>query len=176
MARLGGRGRHPECLAPRQNRTRLSCSDTEFSISLAFDDVGTYKVYKTVATKPESIRRDRLLQRNVIMKAAVRSVYVLIKELLIIQEKCHKRILGCSGQGTQGDEQRWMGSDRWRNGRDCPNDIRQVSFDRHRLICSHDFLDVMDMLDRRMNDRGKMWRHVLKVFSLSSVDKGVNSI
>ena len=28
---------------------------------------------------------------------------------------------------------------------------------------SHDFLDVMDMLDRRMNDRGKMWRHVYKV-------------
>jgi len=28
---------------------------------------------------------------------------------------------------------------------------------------SHEFLDVMDMLDRRMNDRGKMWRHVYKV-------------
>ena len=30
-------------------------------------------------------------------------------------------------------------------------------------VSSHDFLDVMDMLDRRMNDRGKMWRHVYKV-------------
>jgi hypothetical protein len=24
-------------------------------------------------------------------------------------------------------------------------------------------MDIMDMLDRRMNDRGKMWRHVYKV-------------
>ena len=31
------------------------------------------------------------------------------------------------------------------------------------VVYSHDFLDVMDMLDRRMNDRGKMWRHVYKV-------------
>ena len=31
------------------------------------------------------------------------------------------------------------------------------------IVYSHDFLDVMDMLDRRMNDRGKMWRHVYKV-------------
>lgn len=36
-------------------------------------------------------------------------------------------------------------------------EIAQMTFD------SHDFLDVMDMLDRRMNDRGKMWRHVYKV-------------
>ena len=36
-------------------------------------------------------------------------------------------------------------------------ELAQMTFD------SHDFLDVMDMLDRRMNDRGKMWRHVYKV-------------
>jgi len=36
-------------------------------------------------------------------------------------------------------------------------EIAQMTFN------SHDFLDVMDMLDRRMNDRGKMWRHVYKV-------------
>ena len=50
-------------------------------------------------------------------------------------------------------------------------EIAQMTFDRYSMTCilladtvsSHDFLDVMDMLDRRMNDRGKMWRHVYKV-------------
>ena len=52
-------------------------------------------------------------------------------------------------------------------------ELAQMTFDRyavpprpgHVLTASpsHDFLDVMDMLDRRMNDRGKMWRHVYKV-------------
>jgi epsin len=48
-------------------------------------------------------------------------------------------------------------------------EIAQMTFDRCafyfllKLNDSHDFLDVMDMLDRRMNDRGKMWRHVYKV-------------
>jgi len=49
-------------------------------------------------------------------------------------------------------------------------EIAQMTFDRYRpgffagsSQSSHDFLDVMDMLDRRMNDRGKMWRHVYKV-------------
>jgi epsin len=51
-------------------------------------------------------------------------------------------------------------------------EIAQMTFDRYALYFllllnqSHDFLDVMDMLDRRMNDRGKMWRHVYKVFTL----------
>jgi epsin len=36
-------------------------------------------------------------------------------------------------------------------------------------VHSHDFLDIMDMLDRRMNDRGKMWRHVYKVTHVSNV-------
>jgi epsin len=50
-------------------------------------------------------------------------------------------------------------------------DIAQMTFDRYNhfingtdALCSHDFLDVIDMLDRRMNDRGKMWRHVYKAF------------
>jgi len=50
-------------------------------------------------------------------------------------------------------------------------ELAQMTYDRYVVpfrscansFPSHDFLDVMDMLDRRMNDRGKMWRHVYKV-------------
>ena len=31
-----------------------------------------------------------------------------------------------------------------------------------RLGSSNDFYEIMDMLDKRMNDKGKNWRHVLK--------------
>lgn len=30
------------------------------------------------------------------------------------------------------------------------------------LDSSNDFYEIMDMLDKRMNDKGKNWRHVLK--------------
>ena len=30
------------------------------------------------------------------------------------------------------------------------------------LESSNDFYEIMDMLDKRMNDKGKNWRHVLK--------------
>lgn len=30
------------------------------------------------------------------------------------------------------------------------------------LVSSNDFYEIMDMLDKRMNDKGKNWRHVLK--------------
>ena len=30
------------------------------------------------------------------------------------------------------------------------------------LCSSNDFYEIMDMLDKRMNDKGKNWRHVLK--------------
>lgn len=30
------------------------------------------------------------------------------------------------------------------------------------LASSNDFYEIMDMLDKRMNDKGKNWRHVLK--------------
>jgi hypothetical protein len=30
-------------------------------------------------------------------------------------------------------------------------------------ICDrHDFIEIMDMLDKRLNDKGKNWRHVFK--------------
>lgn len=30
------------------------------------------------------------------------------------------------------------------------------------LFSSNDFYEIMDMLDKRLNDKGKNWRHVLK--------------
>lgn len=33
----------------------------------------------------------------------------------------------------------------------------------HCILCSQDFLEIMDMIDKRLNDKGKNWRHVFKV-------------
>lgn len=30
------------------------------------------------------------------------------------------------------------------------------------ILSSNDFYEIMDMLDKRLNDKGKNWRHVLK--------------
>jgi hypothetical protein len=30
-----------------------------------------------------------------------------------------------------------------------------------------DFVEIMEMLDKRLNDKGKNWRHVFKVRSIS---------
>jgi epsin len=32
------------------------------------------------------------------------------------------------------------------------------------------FLEIMDMVDKRLNDSGKNWRHVFKVAPFSGVD------
>ncbi|KAK5117514.1 hypothetical protein LTR16_005005, partial [Cryomyces antarcticus] len=37
------------------------------------------------------------------------------------------------------------------------NDIAKMTFNN-----STDFYEIMDMLDKRLNDKGKNWRHVLK--------------
>lgn len=31
---------------------------------------------------------------------------------------------------------------------------------------SHEFLEIMDLLDKRLNDSGKNWRHVFKALTL----------
>ena len=31
------------------------------------------------------------------------------------------------------------------------------------LLFRHDFIEIMDMIDKRLNDKGKNWRHVFKV-------------
>ena len=43
---------------------------------------------------------------------------------------------------------------------------------------SVDFIEVMEVLDKRFNDKGKLWRHVFKVrpYSDNSASKGVLTI
>lgn len=52
-------------------------------------------------------------------------------------------------------------------------EIAQITFNKYARLTRHsicadnmysstDFYQVMDMLDKRLNDRGKNWRHVLK--------------
>jgi len=33
------------------------------------------------------------------------------------------------------------------------------------LFSRNDFIEIMEMLDKRLNDKGKNWRHVFKVGS-----------
>eukprot|EP00158_Paraphelidium_tribonemae_P008050 Partr_v1_DN28449_c0_g1_i3_m41628 putative EH domain binding protein epsin 2 len=39
-------------------------------------------------------------------------------------------------------------------------EIAEASFN------AHEFMDIMDLIDRRLNDSGKMWRHVFKALTL----------
>lgn len=65
-----------------------------------------------------------------------------------------------------------MGPDRHRYERYRRSDLQQVSAGWLlvclRLDCADrdsspsDFYEIMDMLDKRLNDKGKNWRHVLK--------------
>lgn len=61
-----------------------------------------------------------------------------------------------------------MGTYRHRDERNCSDDLQWVCHHPHPLIAmlnlgsSNDFYEIMDMLDKRMNDKGKNWRHVLK--------------
>lgn len=66
------------------------------------------------------------------------------------------------------NKQRPLGSNRQRHERNCSNDLQRVytfgflySSDA-KLSSSNDFYEIMDMLDKRLNDKGKNWRHVLK--------------
>lgn len=66
-----------------------------------------------------------------------------------------------------------MGTYRHRNERDRSDDIQLVRFVDLAfelvLISSHrsnEFYEIMDMLDKRLNDKGKNWRHVLKALKV----------
>lgn len=64
--------------------------------------------------------------------------------------------------------------------RDRPNDLQHVRPNQKpwrnvkksiqcqltRPLRSTDFYDIMDMLDKRLNDKGKNWRHVLKALKV----------
>ena len=34
------------------------------------------------------------------------------------------------------------------------------------LLCRNEFIEIMEILDKRLNDRGKLWRHVFKALTL----------
>lgn len=62
-----------------------------------------------------------------------------------------------------------MGSRGLRHGRNRSDHLQQVCDLKCVLVAglttvnsSTDFYQVMDMLDKRLNDKGKNWRHVLK--------------
>lgn len=68
-----------------------------------------------------------------------------------------------------------MGSDRHTDERDCSDDFQHVwqALGSQALVnadcplfSSSDFYDIMDMLDKRLNDKGKNWRHVLKALKV----------
>jgi hypothetical protein len=66
-----------------------------------------------------------------------------------------------------------MGTDRHRDERDRSDDIQLVRVIdlALKLILifsnrSNEFYEIMDMLDKRLNDKGKNWRHVLKALKV----------
>jgi epsin len=38
-----------------------------------------------------------------------------------------------------------------------------VTIDIRDVVDRNDFVEIMEMLDKRLNDKGKNWRHVFKV-------------
>ena len=61
-----------------------------------------------------------------------------------------------------------MGSDWAGDERDRSDDVQRVgpgqsaTQEKANRASSNDFYEIMDMLDKRLNDKGKNWRHVLK--------------
>lgn len=65
-----------------------------------------------------------------------------------------------------------MGPDGYRHVRDCGHDIWKVSNGLQAVLrisgltrptsSPNEFYEIMDMIDKRLNDKGKNWRHVLK--------------
>jgi ENTH domain len=68
------------------------------------------------------------------------------------------------------DQQRCLGSHGPANERNSSDDIQWVRLRawpiRQPMLTpscsSQDFYEIMDMLDKRLNDKGKNWRHILK--------------
>ncbi|KAI8337457.1 hypothetical protein BC941DRAFT_425313 [Chlamydoabsidia padenii] len=51
-------------------------------------------------------------------------------------------------------------NDSWGPSGTLMNEIAQLTYNQH------DFIEVMDMIDKRLNDKGKNWRHVFKALLL----------
>jgi epsin len=107
------------------------------------------------------------------MKKTIRSVYVVHSTLEDSVLISYRKNVTKGYSDAQVKVRKATSNEAWGpEGADMA-DIAQMTFD------SHDFLDVMDMLDRRMNDRGKMWRHVYKVvvvMTLLTSSSGVASV
>ena len=107
------------------------------------------------------------------MKKTIRSVYVTDSTLEDSVLTSYRKNVTKGYSDAQVKVRKATSNEAWGpEGADMA-EIAQMTFD------SHDFLDVMDMLDRRMNDRGKMWRHVYKVvvaITLLTSSSGVASV
>ncbi|KAG2221014.1 hypothetical protein INT45_009263 [Circinella minor] len=51
-------------------------------------------------------------------------------------------------------------NDPWGPSGTLMNEVAQLTFNQH------DFIEIMDMIDKRLNDKGKNWRHVFKALLL----------
>lgn len=47
-----------------------------------------------------------------------------------------------------------------------PNAFERRPSSDFRVLRSNEFYEIMDMLDKRLNDKGKNWRHVLKALKV----------
>lgn len=63
-----------------------------------------------------------------------------------------------------------MGAHGYSDERDCPIDLQPVECPSPtpvlltlNFLFRNDFVEIMEMLDKRLNDKGKNWRHVFKV-------------
>lgn len=61
------------------------------------------------------------------------------------------------------DLKRCMGAFGDPDERDCPNDLQPVRENLNLPNARNDFVEIMEMMDKRLNDKGKNWRHVFKV-------------
>jgi epsin len=81
---------------------------------------------------------------------------------------------------TQAKVREATSNDAWGPSGTQMNEIAQMTYNQcvpkaiHRMWHSplafrSDFVEIMEMLDKRLNDKGKNWRHVFKVYLLSAV-------
>lgn len=85
-------------------------------------------------------------------------------------EELHERLLRRTIKSSRCNFKRPLGAVWHPNERDCSNDLQpaRISLLNHRICADpplfrNDFVEIMEMLDKRLNDKGKNWRHVFKV-------------
>ena len=97
-------------------------------------------------------------------------------------QKLYQGLLRHPGKGPRCHVQRPLGTIGHPDERDRSVDLQPVqchlsarshSRDAHQpfLLSRNDFIEIMEMLDKRLNDKGKNWRHVFKVCTFRPVRK-----